>query len=108
MFDLVLTAPVSVFVSLAALMGVTIHDTKADKLATSIISMPSIMASTDGAAKTASLDSSAHTHVERVSLNDVKATHPRIAPRTEHKKHMLQKNVPKGSHRHDGYTLPLA
>lgn len=90
-------------------MGVTLHDTKADKLATSIISMPSISPSTEGAtAKAANFDSSAHTHVERVSLNDVKSQQPRIAPRVEHKKHMIQKNMPKGAHRYDGYSLPLA
>jgi hypothetical protein len=108
MYDLTITAPLSVFVSLAALTGVTLHDTKADKLATSIIAMPSNVPSTEGSAKSVSLDSSAHTHVERVSLNDVKSSQPRIAPRIEHKKHMMQKNMPKGANRYDGYALPLA
>lgn len=108
MYNFTLTAPISLFVSLAALTGVTIHDTKADKLATSIISMPSIMASPEGSAKAANLDSSAHTHVERVSLNDVKTAQPRIAPRAEHKKHMMQKNMPKGANRYDGYNLLLS
>lgn len=108
MFNLSITAPLSLFVSLTALTGVTIHDTKADKLATSIIAMPSIMASSEGAAKVASLDSSAHTHVERVSLSDVKSAQPRISPRNDHKKHLMQKNMPKGSNRYDGYNLPIA
>lgn len=108
MFDITFTAPLSLFVSLAALTGVTIHDTKADKLATSIISMPSIMSSAEGSSKAMSFDSSAHTHVERVSLNDMKSAQPRIAPRIEHKKHMMQKAAPKGSHAYDGYNLPVA
>lgn len=108
MYDLTVTAPISFFVSLAALTGVTLHDTKADKLATSIIAMPSALSSTEGAAKVANLDSSAHTHVERVSLNDLKTSQPRIASRIEHKKHMMQKNMPKGANNYDGYTLPLA
>jgi hypothetical protein len=108
MFNLTTTAPLSLFVSLAALTGVTVHDTKADKLTTSIIAMPSIMASTEGASKLANLDSSAHTHVERVSLNDMKSSHPRLAPRVDYKKHLMQKNMPKGAHRYDGYALPLA
>lgn len=107
MYNFTLTAPISLFVSLAALTGVTIHDTKADKLATSIISMPSIMTTSDGSAKVANLDSSAHTHVERVSLSDVKTSQPRIAPRAEHKKHLMQKNMPKGTNRFDSYSLPL-
>jgi hypothetical protein len=108
MYDLTITAPLSVFVSIAALTGVTLHDTKADKLATSIIAMPSNMSSTDTSAKAVSLDSSAHTHVERVSLNDMKSSQPRLAPRIDHKKHMMQKNMPKGANRFDGYALPLA
>jgi len=108
MYNVTLTAPISLFVSLAALTGVTLHDTKADKLATSIIAMPSIMTTSEGSAKVASLDSSAHTHVERVHLSDVKTSQPRIAPRIEHKKHMMQKNMPKGANRYDGYVLPTA
>lgn len=107
MFNIATTAPISLFVSLAALTGITFHDTKADKLATSILSMPSAVAATEGSAKSTSLDQSTHTHVERVSLNEMKSTQPRIAPRSEHKKHMIQKNVPKGAHRHDGYNLAI-
>ncbi len=108
MFNIATTAPISLLVSLAALTGVTIHDTKDDKLTASIIAMPSVMASTEGASKIASLDSSAHTHVERVSVNDMKSSQPRLAPRIDHKKHMMQKNMPKGAHRYDGYALPIA
>lgn len=108
MFNLTLTTPLSLLVSLAALTGVTLHDTKADKLATSLLSVPSISSSAENTSKAASIDQSAHTHVERVSLNDVKSTQPRIAPRSEEKKHLMQKNTPKGAQRFDSYCLPLA
>ncbi len=107
MYNFTLTAPISLFVSLAALTGVTIHDTKTDKLATSIISMPSVMTSSEGPSKVANFESSAHTHVERISLSDMKSSQPRLAPRTDYKKHLMQKNVPKGANRSDGYSLPL-
>jgi len=83
MFNLTYTAPVSLLVSLAALAGVTLHDTKTDKLATSLLAVPSIMSTTDSASKAASLDQSAHTHVERVSLNNMQPSQPRLAPRTD-------------------------
>lgn len=106
MFDLALTAPVSLFVSLAALMGVTLHDTKIDKLATSVVGVPSMMTTAESGSK--GLSGDPHTHVERVSLRDMHSSQPRLMPRAEHKKHLMQKNMPKGAHRYDGYALPLA
>lgn len=108
MYNLAFSAPVSFFVSLAALTGVTFHDTKADKLASSLIAVPSIVASTEGTSKAASIDQSAHTHVERVSVNDIRSNQPRLAPRSEYKRYLLQKNMPKGSQHFDGYALPVA
>lgn len=105
MFELTLTAPISLLVSLTALMGVTLHDTKFDKFASSLVGAgsSSYQSNSDAPVK---LDSAhAHTHVERVHLND--SVQPRIVPRDEQKRHMLQKSVPKGAHRHDGYALPL-
>lgn len=106
MFNLTLTTPISFFISLAALAGVSLHDTKVDKLATSFVGVPAITASTDASAR--SISSDPHTHVERVSVSDLRTSQPKIAPRAEHKKHMMQKNVPKGAHTFDGYALPLA
>lgn len=105
MFDIALTAPISLFVSLAALMGVTLHDTKIDKLATSIVGVPSMMTTAESGTKGLSTDP--HTHVERVSVRDMHSSQPRLMPRSEHKKHLMQKNMPKGAHRFDGYALPL-
>lgn len=106
MFDLTLTAPISLFVSLAALTGVTLHDTKLDKLATSVVGIPSMMTTAEAGSKGFSSDP--HTHVERVSVRDMHSSHPRLAPRSEQKKHMMQKNMPKGANRYDGYGLPIA
>lgn len=106
MFNLTLTAPISLFISLAALAGVTLHDTKIDKLATTFVGIPAMTANVEGASKGISGDQ--HTHVERVSLNDVKASQPRIMPRSEQRKHMMQKSAPKGTHFFDGYNLPIA
>jgi hypothetical protein len=106
MFDLTFTAPISLFVSLAALTGVTLHDTKIDKLATSVAGIPAMMTTAESGTK--GLSSDPHTHVERVSLRDMHSSQPRLMPRAEHKKHMMQKNMPKGAHRFDGYALPMA
>ncbi len=106
MYNFTITAPISMFISLAALAGVTLHDTKIDRLATSLAGIPAMMSSTESGSK--GLSGDAHTHVERVTLNENHSSQPRLAPRSDHRKHLLQKAVPKGSHHHDGYSLPLA
>jgi len=106
MYDLTITAPVSLFISLAALAGVTLHDTKIDKLATSVVGIPAMMTSSESGTK--GLSTELHTHVERVNLNEAHSSQPRLAPRSDHRKHLMQKAVPKGAHHHDGYSLPLA
>lgn len=106
MFDIATTAPISFFVSLAALTGVTLHDTKIDKLATSVAGIPAMMTTAESGTK--GLSGDPHTHVERVSLRDMHSSHPRLVPRAEQKKHMMQKNMPKGAHGFDGYALPIA
>ena len=106
MFNLTLTTPISLFVSLAALAGVTLHDTKIDRLATTFVGVPAMTANVEGVNKGISSDQ--HTHVERISLSDVKTAQPRIMPRSDQKKHLMQKSAPKGTHFYDGYNLPLA
>ena len=106
MYNFTLTAPISLFVSLAALTGVTLHDTKLDKLATTFAGIPAMMSQAESGTK--GMSSDPHTHVERVSLGSMQSSQPRLAPRIDHKKHMIQKNMPKGAHRYDGYSLPLA
>ncbi len=104
MFNLTLSTPISFLISLAALAGVALHDTKVDKLATSFVGVPALASVTESGNKIAS---DPHTHVERMSMSDVKASQPRIMPKTEQKKYLLQRNAPKGTHQFDGYVLPL-
>jgi hypothetical protein len=106
MFNFALTTPISLLISFTALAGVTLHDTRIDKLATSVAGIPAMMSSTESGNK--SIASDPHTHVERVSLNDSYAAQPRLAARLDQKKHMMQKNVPRGAHNFDGYNLPVA
>ena len=106
MYNLTFTTPISLFISLAALAGVAVHDTKIDRLATTFAGIPAMMTQAENGTK--SITGDPHTHVERVSLSDVHSAQPRLAPRTEHKKHFLQKNVPKGHHAFDSYNLPIA
>ncbi len=107
MFNITLTTPISLFVSLAALTGVTVHDTKIDKLTSTLVSSASITSSVQEAGARA-MTSDPHTHVERVSLKDIHTAQPRLMPRHDQKKHLIQKNMPKGAHQFDGYCLPLA
>lgn len=107
MFESLITTPLSLFLSISALTGVTLHDTKIDKMATSLVGVPFIVsANADGSMK--SIASDPHTHAEHISLKNVKSAQPRLAPRADHKKHMLQKAAPKGANRYDGYCLPIA
>ena len=106
MFNLTFTAPISLFISLSALAGVALHDTKIDKLATTFAGIPAMM--THAEAGTKAIGADQHTHVERVSIGDMRSAQPSLAPRNDHKKHMLQRNMPKGAHRFDGYALPIA
>lgn len=106
MFNFTLTTPVSLLISLTALTGVTLHDTKVDKLATAFAGIPAFMTTSDGSTNLRGFGDQ-HTHVERISLNEMNSSEPRISPRSDQKKHLMQKNVPKGVHRFDGYTLPI-
>ncbi|MDQ5932141.1 MAG: hypothetical protein WBK76_00335 [Candidatus Saccharimonadales bacterium] len=107
MFNTAITTPISLFLALTAMTGVTLHDTKVDKLATALVGVPFIVAANaDGSMK--SIASDPHTHAEHVSVKDVKSTQPRIMPRSEQRKHLMQKNMPRGANSYDGYTLPVA
>lgn len=103
MFDFTLSTPISIAMAMSALTGVTIHDTKIDKLTLTAVGAFSSIAAADAVVK---FNTDAHTHVEHIKVE--KNSHPRIKPRDDHKKHLMQKNVPKGGHSFDGYALPVA
>jgi hypothetical protein len=106
MFNLNVSPPLTLFVSLAALAGVALHETKIDKLATTFAGIPAMVISTENGQRGLSNDS--HPHVEKVGLSEVRSAQPALAPRLgDQKKHMLQKGVPKGAHHFDGYVVPL-
>lgn len=96
--------------SLTTALGVFVHDTKLDQATMKLLAPPAIN-HPDGAARSAKLAGDPHTHSERGSLSqavrDVKGAHPRVQPRDDHKKFLLQKRVTKGVFAFDGYYMPL-
>lgn len=51
----------------------------------------------------------AHTHVERHNFARAGAAYltPAVPPRSDDRKHLMQRHVPKGHHAFDNYNLPL-
>ena len=104
-----LLTPISIALSLSTATGVLLHDTKLDKAVTLA---PALSANLDSADRSVKLVGDPHTHTERGSLSqavrDIKSQNPRIQPRTtEDKKHLMQKNAPRGYHSFDTYNTPL-
>jgi len=97
----------TILLSLITTGGVVIHDTRIDKVASSI-AMPLI--SYDVTLKF-SLASDLHTHTERHSftqaVNDLRSPQPTIHPRSGDRKYVLQKRVARGHHPFDSYNLPM-
>lgn len=106
MFSLILSNTLPALVSLSTLFGVVVHDTKFDQFATAFLAVPAALATYEGVKST-----DPHTHIERVSLSQfarsVTSDSPRIQPRQEDKKYRLEKNVVKGHHPFDNYSLPV-
>lgn len=104
MLQTFITLLTPIFISLTTLAGVALHETRLDKLTLSTMAVPAVMAISDGSIRNMTNDP--HTHVERVSLNEMRSTSPMLAPRYgEQKKHLLQKGVPRGFHHFDNYSL---
>lgn len=104
-----LLTPLSIALSLSTATGVLLHDTKLDKAAALA---PAMASNLDSANRTTKLIGDPHTHAERGSLSqavrDIRAQNPRVQPRTtEDKKHLMQKNAPRGYHSFDNYNTPL-
>lgn len=104
-----LLTPLSIALSLSTATGVLLHDTKLDKAASLA---PALSAGLDAADRSIKLAGDPHTHAERGSLSqavrDIKSQNPRVQPRTtEDKKHLMQKNTPRGYHSFDSYNTPL-
>lgn len=70
-------------------LGILVHDTKFDKAVTVGLAMPVAVGSVGYGAQAVNLhDSMAHTHVERVHLNHVFASMPRVQTRNDMKKYL--------------------
>lgn len=103
-----LISTTSVIASLLTLSGVFLHDTRLDK-ATLLAATP-IEAQYASPSK-AILQGDAHTHVERNSFSQAmriyQTSTPGVQPRNDERRHLMQRNVPKGHHAFDNYNLPL-
>lgn len=92
------------------MFGVLVHDTKVDQFTTTLMATPAIVASYDGINNALKLGDG-HTHTERVIVSQLSRSlaleNPRMQPRQEDKKYVLQKNVMRGYHPFDNYNLPI-
>lgn len=110
MFEMLLS-PLAIFLSLCTSTGILLHETKVDKVAALTLLAP--VSATRYAADTnvGKLETSAHTHVEHTSLDQVsselRTQSPTTTPRKEDKKYRLQKKVARGFYAFDSYNLPL-
>lgn len=100
------------FIALMTLFGIALHETKLDAMTSLSAALPAIVASYGTASILMQLSGNEHTHVERVSVENVVGrltSHNPLTP-TRHgdnKKYRMQKNVPKGRHPFDNYSLPV-
>lgn len=104
--------PLAILVSISTATGVFMHDMSLDKLTSTALALPSVMANYEANGHVVHFGGDLHPHVERLSLsqavNDLKGQNPRIQPRlSDDKKHLLQKRVMRGHHPFDNYNLPI-
>lgn len=92
--------------SLITAGSVFLHDTRLDKVAAVVP-----LTETDQTLTKLVSFGDAHTHVEKVSLHEITSEYgggsPRIQPRNDEKKHLLQNRVMRGHHAFDNYNLPI-
>lgn len=91
--------------SLATAGSVFLHDTRLDRVAAVLP-----MTEYDQALSKLVSFGDIHTHVEKVSLAGIEQEYgggsPRLQPRNDDKKHLLQNRVMRGHHPFDSYNLP--
>jgi len=102
--------PLLLLFSLATVTGLFLHDTRVDKAATVALAAVSPVGSETGIKPMLAIDF--HTHIERSgvahTMNILHSSAPGMQPRAhEDKRHLLQRNVPKGHHPFDNYYLPI-
>lgn len=93
-------------ISLSILTGVMLHDTRFDKFARAFLAVPGIATTYEGVKMNDS-----HTHTERLSVSQLARAFayetPRTQARQDDKRYRLEKNVVKGHHPFDNYSLPV-
>ena len=101
-------------IALLTVTGIAVHDTKIDSLTKFALAVPVAIVTYEGTRSLMllGLGGDAHTHVERVSIdqraNRSTALMPKLGSRkNEDKKYRLNKSVQKGYHAFDNYSLPL-
>lgn len=108
------TKYLSVVVALMTFLGIALHDTKLDTMTRFAIALPAVVATYEGANLLHLFGGdSSHTHVEKVSINNLVAKHTSLMPRMqirrdEVKKHGQNSGEPKGRYAFDDYNLPIA
>jgi hypothetical protein len=109
MYSLFIINPISVLISLSTMFGIVLHDTKFDQMTTTYLTAPALRVSFDGATNV--LSKMDHTHTERVSVSELGRSlayeSPRTQVRNDIRKHIMQKNVMRGHHPFDNYSLPI-
>ncbi len=103
---------ISAAIALITLCGIALHETKLDTMSSLSAALPAIVASYGTAGILMHLSGHDHTHVERVSVENVVGrltSHNPLTPTRhgENKKYRMQKSTPKGYHPFDNYTLPV-
>jgi hypothetical protein len=102
----------ALLISLSTTAGILMHDNHLDTIATAAFSLPSMVPNYEATGRIINFGNELHTHAEQTSLSqslqEISAQNPRIQPRTDDKKHLLQKRVMRGYHPFDNYSLPLA
>jgi hypothetical protein len=102
----------SFLISLSTASGIMLHDTRIDKATAAAVAAPLSLAQYDtGTNKGIQLGNDAHTHIERSAFSQAMRVYqtstPGVQPRSDDRKHMMQKHIPKGHHAFDNYNLPI-
>lgn len=102
----------AIVVSIITALGIVVHDMKIDKFTLTALALPVVVATFETGSRMALFANDAHTHVERTSFAeataDLRATSPRIQPRSDDKKHLMQRYAARGDRFFDSYNVPLA
>ncbi len=104
-----LTKLISALIAVMTFVGLALHDTKLDSMTSFAIAVPVAAASYEGSAML--LAHEAHTHVERVSVDNIAGRYISQLPKlgqNDEKKYRLSRAATKSGHQTEGFLTPLA